>query len=80
MTMRMVLNDQLTDITRGIRRSGGDIERAEGPAVLPAQGNALGVKGRFRLSSGPTGQSFGGRWRVPRIWYDRVERLAPWAE
>ena len=49
---------------------GGLAKRAEGPAVRPAQGNALGARRAASVAAGPTGQPFVLRWR---------EGLAHWA-
>ena len=59
--------------------------RAEGPAVLPAQGNALGMQER-RILVGPTGQPFAfrgeplARWaEIASIAASTFPRALPWA-
>jgi hypothetical protein len=51
-------------------------DRAEGPAVRPAQGNALG-NGKTTIFSGPTGQSFSLRLgEFLARWADRTKKYA----
>jgi len=57
--------------------------RAEGPLVLPGQGNALVKRGHHVFRAGPTGQSFAGEngWPVGpdnRQFVPTFTRALPW--
>ncbi len=56
--------------------------RPEGAVVRPAQGNALGHRGRREVIVGPTGQSFDerlARWAGRRFGTTPLPRALPWA-